>query len=69
MNTYAARVAALLPPGLLIRMLLILAVGAGMLALLVYVGIALPAVWSAKPARRKAAGEVLRQILASFRRS
>jgi len=30
--------------------------------LLVYIGIALPAVWSAKPARRKAAAAVLRQV-------
>ena len=33
------------------------------LVLLVYTGIALPAVWSAKPARRKAAAAVLRQVL------
>lgn len=33
------------------------------LVLLVYIGIALPAVWSAKPARRKAAAAVLRQVL------
>lgn len=33
------------------------------LILLVYIGIALPAVWSAKPARRKAAAAVLSQIL------
>jgi hypothetical protein len=30
--------------------------------LLVYIGIALPAVWSAKPARRKAAAAVLHQV-------
>ena len=34
----------------------------GALVLLVYIGIALPAVWSAKPARRKAAAAVLRQF-------
>jgi hypothetical protein len=33
------------------------------LVLLVYTGIALPAVWSAKPARRMAAAAVLRLIL------
>lgn len=43
--------------------LLALVISAGVLALLVYGGIALPAVWSAKPARRKAAADVLRQIL------
>lgn len=48
--------------------LLILAISIGVLGLLVYAGVALPAVWSAKPARRKAAAEVLRQILAIFRR-
>jgi hypothetical protein len=43
--------------------LLILSSGMAALVLLVYIGIALPAVWSAKPARRKAAADVLRQIL------
>jgi hypothetical protein len=43
------------------------AAGTGIFALLVYAGIALPAVWSAKPARRKAAAEVLGQILDTFR--
>lgn len=37
------------------------------LVLLIYVGIALPAVWSAKPTRRKAAADVLRQILSILR--
>jgi hypothetical protein len=69
MNTYAVGVAAQLTASLPTRTLLILATGAGMFVLLLYVGIALPAVWSAKPARRKAAAEVLRQILAIFRRS
>jgi len=46
-----------------VHVLLILSGGAAALVLLVYVGIALPAVWSAKPTRRKAAGTVLRQIL------
>jgi hypothetical protein len=47
---------------------LVVAGGIGVLALLVYAGIALPAVWSAKPARRKAAAAVLRQILDILRR-
>lgn len=44
-------------------MLLFLADEAAVAALLVYAGIALPAVWSDKPARRRAAAAVLRQIL------
>lgn len=44
-------------------------VGVGLLALLVFFGIAMPAVWSSQPARRKAAGAVLDQILASLRRN
>jgi hypothetical protein len=43
--------------------LLTLGAGAASLLLLIYTGIALPAVWSAKPARRKAAAAILRQIL------
>jgi hypothetical protein len=43
--------------------LLILSGVIAALVLLVYIGIALPAVWSAKPARRKAAADVLRQVL------
>jgi len=46
-----------------VHVLLILGGGLAALALLVYLGIALPAVWSAKPARRRAAADVLRQIL------
>ena len=34
---------------------------------LIFVGVVLPAVWSAKPARRRAAQAVLRQILDSLR--
>jgi hypothetical protein len=60
----AAAIAAAFP----VHVLLILAGSIGVLALLVYAGVALPAVWSAKPARRKAAAEALRQILAIFRR-
>jgi hypothetical protein len=58
----AAALAAALPA----HVLLILTVSIGVLALLIYAGVALPAVWSAKPARREAAAEVLRQILAIF---
>ena len=42
-------------------------VGLAVLTLLIYSGIALPAVWSAKPARRRAAADVLRQILDALR--
>ncbi len=44
------------------HMLLILSGGTAALVLLVYIGIVLPAVWSAKPARRKGAA-VLHQVL------
>lgn len=44
------------------------AVGVTLLALLVFLGIALPAVWSSRPARRKAAAAVLGQILGALRR-
>lgn len=43
--------------------LLILSGGMAALVLLVCIGIVLPAVWSAKPARRKAAADVLCQVL------
>ncbi len=46
--------------------LLILSGEIAALALLVYIGIALPAVWSAKPTRRQAAAEVLRQVINAF---
>jgi hypothetical protein len=68
MNIHATQAAnAVLLAALPVHVLLIVAAGAGMLTLLIYAGIALPAVWSAKPARRKAAADVLRQILATFR--
>lgn len=60
-----ATLAATLPT----HVLLIFSGGVGTLALLVYTGIALPAVWSAKPARRKAAAAVLRQILDAWTRA
>ena len=68
MNVSAFRVAAVLAAALPLHGLLIVAGGVGVLALLIYAGVVLPAVWSAKPARRKAAAAVLRQLLASFRR-
>lgn len=67
MNTPRIRPAVLVASALPLHVVLIAAVCAGALALFVYAGIALPAVWSAKPARRKAAAEVLRQILAVIR--
>lgn len=42
---------------------------AGILFILVYAGVVLPAVWSAKAARRAAATAVLQQILDLLRRS
>ena len=45
------------------HVLLILSGGMAALVLLVYIGIALPAVWSAKPTRRKAAADVLSRSL------
>jgi hypothetical protein len=54
-----ATAAAVLP----VHVLLILAGGAAGLSLLVYLGIVLPAVWSARPARRRAAAAVLHLIL------
>jgi hypothetical protein len=45
------------------HVILILGGGAAALVLLIYIGVALPAVWSGKPARRKAAAAVLAQIL------
>ena len=58
-RTITAAVAVTLP----VHVLLILSGGMAALVMLVYIGIALPAVWSAKPARRKAAADVLRQVL------
>ena len=45
------------------HVLLILSGGMAALVLLVYIGIALPAVWSAKPTRRKATADVLSRSL------
>jgi len=60
----AAALAAALPA----HVLMTVADGIGALALLIYAGVVLPAVWSAKPERRKAADAVLRQILSILRR-
>lgn len=63
MNASARAAAAAVITTLPVHVLLFLVAGAAVIILLVYAGIALPAVWSAKPARRKAAAAVLRQIL------
>ena len=63
MNASARAITAALALTLPAHVILILAGGAATLVLLVYIGIALPAIWSAKPARRKAAAAVLRQLL------
>jgi hypothetical protein len=63
MSTSARGIAAAIAVTLPVHALLTLVGGAAVLALLVYIGIALPAVWSAKPARRRAAAAVLHQIL------
>ena len=68
MNVSASRVAVVLSAALPIHGLPVVAGSLGVLALLVYAGVVLPAVWSAKPARRKAAAAVLRQILDVIRR-
>ena len=39
------------------------------LAVMIFAGVVLPAIWSAKPVRRKAAGAVLQQILDCVRRN
>lgn len=54
-----ATVAVTLP----VHVLLILSAAVAALVLFVYIGIALPAVWSAKAARRRAAAAVLRELL------
>ena len=63
MNAAALATAVAVAASVPIHVLLAVTGGAAGLALLVYIGIALPAVWSAKPARRKAAAAVLGQIL------
>jgi hypothetical protein len=66
MNACARATAAALIVTLPVHVLLVLTGAVAALALLVYMGIALPAVWSAKPARRKAAAAVLRQVLGAW---
>ena len=51
-----------------VHVILILSGTVAALVMLIYVGIALPAIWSAKPARRKAAAAVLRQVLNAWTR-
>jgi hypothetical protein len=65
MNASTCAVTATVALTLPVHVLLILGDGAA-LALLVYIGIALPAGSSAKPARRKAAAAVLRQVLNAY---
>jgi hypothetical protein len=68
MKACACAIPAAVAMALPAHVLLILGGGLAALALLVFLGIALPAVWSAKPARRKAAADVLRQILNALTR-
>ncbi len=68
MKLSSSKVAIALTAALPFHLLLIIASGAGVLALLIYAGVVLPAVWSAKPARRKAAATVLHQILGMLQR-
>jgi hypothetical protein len=63
MKASARAIAAAVTVTLPVHVLLILSGAAAALILLVFTGIALPAVWSAKPARRKAAADLLRQVL------
>jgi hypothetical protein len=63
MNASARAITVALTVTLPVHMLLVLGSGIAALILLAYIGIALPAVWSAKPARRRAAAALLRQIL------
>jgi hypothetical protein len=49
------------------HLLAAIAIGSALLALLVFFGVALPAVWSSRPARRRAAADVLGLILAALR--
>ena len=63
MNATARTMTAPLVVSLPAHLLLMFSLDIVALFLLVYLGIALPAVWSAKPARRKAAAAVLGQVL------
>jgi len=66
MNASARAITALLGENLPSHVLVILSGEVAALVLLVYTGIVMPAIWSAKPARRKAAAAILRQILNAF---
>jgi len=68
MNASARVAPAAIALALPAHVFLILSSGVAALILLVYAGIALPAIWSAKPARRKAAADVLRQVLNAWNR-
>jgi hypothetical protein len=68
MKAFTSSAAVVLAAALPAHELLVITGGLGGLALLVYAGVVLPAVWSAKPARRKAAVAVLHQIFSVFRR-
>jgi hypothetical protein len=50
------------------HLMIAVAASAILLALMVFFGVALPAVWSTKPDRRKSAAAVLNQILTTLRR-
>jgi hypothetical protein len=66
MNSSARAIATALVVILPAHVLLIISSAVAMLALLIYIEVVSPAVWSAKPARRKAAGAVLCQILSTW---
>jgi hypothetical protein len=68
MNAFAIGIAALTASLPAHTLLILGSVGAGFV-LLIYIGIALPAIWSAKSARRKAAAAVLAQILTACTRT
>lgn len=59
----ARAVAALAALAAVPHLAIVIAAGAALLMLLVYLGIALPAVWSSSPARRRAASAVLGEVL------
>jgi len=69
MKNHASRMTAILAAAAVATHgLVAIAAGVGVLALLVFAGIAMPAVWSENPARRAAATNVLERILDTLRR-
>jgi hypothetical protein len=66
MNASARAITAVLAVNLPAHVLLTLSGEVAALVLLVYTGTVMPSIWSAKPARRKAAAAVLRQVLNAF---